>query len=82
MDAGLTWKVLKAGATKYEVGDQGGVIVVVDDEESVDYVEYSTDYGSTWFVLTLLLFVHAMRIILTSISGSHFFLQEEIHPPV
>lgn len=50
LNAGLTWKFLRAGAKKYEVGDQGSVIVVVDDEESVDFVEYSTDYGSTWYV--------------------------------
>ena len=49
-DAGVTWKMIKSGARKYEVGDQGSLIVVVDDEAATDFVEYSTDYGKTWCV--------------------------------
>ncbi|KAF8314674.1 Oligoxyloglucan reducing end-specific cellobiohydrolase [Clavulina sp. PMI_390] len=48
LDAGVTWKMIREGAAKYEVGDTGGVIVLVDDEEATDFVEYSTDFGSTW----------------------------------
>jgi hypothetical protein len=49
-DAGVTWTMIKSGAHKYEVGDQGSIIVVVNDEEATDTVEYSTDYGKTWCV--------------------------------
>lgn len=49
-NAGVSWTMIKEGARKYEVGDSGGVIVVVDDEEAVDHVEFSTDFGTTWYV--------------------------------
>lgn len=52
LDAGVTWKMVMTGARKYEVGDSGGVIVLVDDEQPVDYVDYSYDYGKTWSVLS------------------------------
>jgi hypothetical protein len=50
IDAGVTWLMVRKGPTKYEVGDQGGVIVVVDDAQHTDFVEYSFDYGKTWCV--------------------------------
>ncbi|OCH85342.1 Oligoxyloglucan reducing end-specific cellobiohydrolase [Obba rivulosa] len=47
-DAGVTWQSARPDAHKYEFGDSGSVIVVVNDEEGVDSVEYSTDFGRTW----------------------------------
>jgi hypothetical protein len=54
-DAGVTWTMvlrLLPEAHKYEFGDQGGIIVAVNDEETVDFVRYSTDLGKTWYVYT------------------------------
>ncbi|MBW0519773.1 hypothetical protein O181_059488 [Austropuccinia psidii MF-1] len=48
IDGGLNWKMVKEGARKYEIGDQGGLLVVIDDEESTDEVDYSFDFGVTW----------------------------------
>jgi hypothetical protein len=51
-DAGVTWTMVRPEAHKYEFGDQGGIIVAVNDEEMVDFVSYSTDLGRTWYVIT------------------------------
>jgi hypothetical protein len=51
-DAGVTWTMVLPEAHKYEFGDQGGIIVAVNDEETVDFVRYSTDLGKTWYVYT------------------------------
>ena len=49
IDAGVTWTMVLSEAHKYEFGDQGGIIVAVNDEETVDFVSYSTDLGKTWY---------------------------------
>ena len=67
-DAGLNWKVVQEGAHKYEFGDQGSVLVIVDDEESTDKVKYSYDGGRTWKELDLGVTVRA--IVLTTVPDS------------
>lgn len=47
-DAGLTWKMVSKGAHKYEFGDLGSILVLVDDEEVTDTIKYSLDLGKTW----------------------------------
>jgi hypothetical protein len=44
--------MIRPDAHKYKFGDQGIVIVIVNDEEfeGVDYVQYSTDYRKNWCV--------------------------------
>ena len=37
-DAGLTWIEVKKGAYMYEFGNQGGILVLVDDEHLTDHV--------------------------------------------
>lgn len=49
-DAGLSWKRVQRGAHMYEVGDQGAVMVLVNDEEATKVVKYSWDEGNTWYV--------------------------------
>ena len=47
-DAGLTWKMVAKDAHKYEFGDLGSILLIVDDEEVTDTVKYSLDLGKTW----------------------------------
>ncbi|KAI9850164.1 MAG: vacuolar protein sorting/targeting protein PEP1, partial [Vezdaea acicularis] len=47
-DAGLTWWKGQEGAHKYEFGDQGSVLVAVNDEETTDEIVYSIDHGHNW----------------------------------
>ncbi|KIW22974.1 uncharacterized protein PV07_11214 [Cladophialophora immunda] len=47
-DAGVTWYEGLDGAYLYEFGNQGAVIVAVDDEDSTSHIRYSIDHGKTW----------------------------------
>ncbi|KAM6497418.1 Vacuolar protein sorting/targeting protein 10 [Amanita muscaria] len=47
-DAGLTWIMAKRDAHKHQIGGLGSVIVVVNDEEGVDEMSYSLDFGKKW----------------------------------
>lgn len=47
-NAGVDWKMIAPDAHKYEFGDQGSILVVVNDEEPVSDLRYSTDLGKSW----------------------------------
>ncbi|KAF5379599.1 hypothetical protein D9757_009216 [Collybiopsis confluens] len=47
-DAGLTWKMVRKDAHKYEFGDSGSIILAVNDEDGVSEVVYSLDMGKSW----------------------------------
>ncbi|KAM5541455.1 hypothetical protein V8D89_005009 [Ganoderma adspersum] len=47
-DGGISWRMIRKDAHKYEFGDQGSLLVVVNDEDGVDSIRYSTDFGKTW----------------------------------
>ncbi|KIM23057.1 hypothetical protein M408DRAFT_266851 [Serendipita vermifera MAFF 305830] len=47
-DAGKTWSQVRQGAHKYAFGDNGNIVVLVNDEEPTDHVQYSTDAGTSW----------------------------------
>ena len=46
-DAGINWKAVKKGRFKWEYGDQGSVIVIVERAET-DKGYYTTDQGDSW----------------------------------
>ncbi|KAI0766636.1 Oligoxyloglucan reducing end-specific cellobiohydrolase [Trametes elegans] len=48
IDGGINWQMVRSDAHKYEFGDQGSILVLVNDEEGVDSISYSTDFGKTW----------------------------------
>ena len=58
-DGGLTWQMIAKGAHKYEFGDQGSIMVAVDDEEATDTVKYSLDLGKSWYECIF----HVFRLI-------------------
>lgn len=67
-DAGLTWKMVQEGAHLYEFGDQGSVLVIIDDEQPTNHVHFSYDGGSTWEELDIGIKVRAL--VLTTIPDS------------
>ncbi|KAJ9111054.1 hypothetical protein QFC19_001252 [Naganishia cerealis] len=73
-DAGLSWRLVQEGAHKYEMGDQGGVLVLVDDEERTDHVRYSSDFGKTWDTLDLGVTLRALLLTTVPDSTSQKFL--------
>ena len=50
-DAGITWTMVRRNAHKYEFGDQGSILVLINDEEPSDTIVYSLDLGRNWWVL-------------------------------
>lgn len=54
-DAGLTWELGLQEAHKYEIGDQGSIIVAVYDEGDTDVISYSLKHGrkDTWETIKL-----------------------------
>ncbi|QRV73806.1 vacuolar protein sorting-associated protein [Ceratobasidium sp. AG-Ba] len=67
-DAGLNWKRIARGAHMYEVGAQGSIMVLVDDEEATKEIKYSWDEGNTWKTLDLGVTIRAR--ILTTVPDS------------
>ncbi|KAI1115206.1 hypothetical protein F5Y14DRAFT_411484 [Nemania sp. NC0429] len=49
-DAGKTWTEGLKGPHKYEFGDQGSILLAVEDSEkaNVKEIKYSLDHGKTW----------------------------------
>ncbi|KAL1916286.1 uncharacterized protein VTP21DRAFT_5903 [Calcarisporiella thermophila] len=50
-DAGVTWTEVKKDAHMWEFGDQGAILVLVNDEEPTDHVLYSINEGQTFHEL-------------------------------
>ncbi|KXN90322.1 Vacuolar protein sorting/targeting protein 10 [Leucoagaricus sp. SymC.cos] len=48
IDGGETWEMVRRDAHKYEFGDQGSILVVVNDEGVTNMVRYSLDLGRNW----------------------------------
>ncbi|KAJ3036248.1 vacuolar protein sorting/targeting protein PEP1 [Rhizophlyctis rosea] len=46
-DAGRSWKEVIKNAHRYEFGDQGAIILMVNDEEPTDSVVYTKNQGKT-----------------------------------
>ncbi|GAA6042590.1 hypothetical protein JCM8097_003146 [Rhodosporidiobolus ruineniae] len=67
-DAGITWRMVEDGAMKYEFGDQGSVLVMIEDEEPTDEVKYSFDFGKTWYEFDLGVKIRAR--LLTTVPDS------------
>ncbi|KAI9759160.1 MAG: vacuolar protein sorting/targeting protein PEP1 [Chaenotheca gracillima] len=47
-DAGLTWTKALDDAHKYEFGDQGSVLLAINDEGPTDKILYSINHGKDW----------------------------------
>lgn len=73
-DAGLSWQMVSKEAHKYEFGDQGSILLMVNDEEGVDEVRYSSDLGRTWNTLKLEYRMRAYALTTVPDSTSQKFM--------
>lgn len=73
-DAGVSWHMAFADAAKYEFGDQGSIIVAVNDEEPTDTIKYSWDAGRTWTEYKLGITLRALLLTTVPDSTSQKFL--------
>ncbi|EMC93590.1 hypothetical protein BAUCODRAFT_26843 [Baudoinia panamericana UAMH 10762] len=48
-DGGLTWTQILPGTWMWEYGDQGSIVVIVQEGEPTTQVMYSLDEGITWY---------------------------------
>ncbi|EGN96883.1 hypothetical protein SERLA73DRAFT_170248 [Serpula lacrymans var. lacrymans S7.3] len=74
IDAGLSWNMIRRDAHKYEFGDQGSIIVAVNDEESTNSVKYSTDMGKNWKTYDFGINLRARGLTTVSDSTSQKFI--------
>lgn len=47
-DGGITWKAVKKGSYFWKYGDQGSIIVILEDSKPTDKLYYSLDEGEKW----------------------------------
>lgn len=47
-DGGFTWEEVHKDAHMWEYGDQGSILVLVNDEEPTDHVSYTLNEGLSW----------------------------------
>ena len=52
VNGGLDWKVAKKGKFKWSYGDQGSIIVLVEDMKPTNMVHYTLDEGKSWNTYT------------------------------
>ncbi|PPQ80721.1 hypothetical protein CVT25_001841 [Psilocybe cyanescens] len=74
MDAGVTWRMVSKGAHKYEFGDLGSILVVVDDEDPTDEIKYSLDLGKSWLTYKIGVKLTARALVTLPDSTSQKFL--------
>lgn len=74
VDAGLSWRMVSKGAHKYEFGDEGSILVLVDDEKLTSEVKYSLDLGKTWSTYDMGITLRARALVTLPDSTSQKFL--------
>jgi hypothetical protein len=47
-DGGITWSSVKRGSYMWEYGDQGSIIVIVEESKPTKFIFYTLDEGRTW----------------------------------
>ena len=47
--------MVRMNAHKHQIGGVGSMLVIVNDEEGVDELNYSLDFGKSWLVSRMLL---------------------------
>ncbi|KAI0794611.1 Oligoxyloglucan reducing end-specific cellobiohydrolase [Fomes fomentarius] len=73
-DGGISWKMIRRDAHKYEFGDSGSILVAINDEEGANQVSYSTDFGRNWKTYDLGIQLRARILTTVGDSTSQKFL--------
>ena len=79
-DAGLTWREGLKGPHKYEIGDQGSILVAISDvpKKTADEIKYSLNHGKDWETAPLKEKVRPVQLTTTQDSTSLKFLLEAV----
>jgi len=73
-DGGLSWDEIMKGATIYEYGDFGGLLVMAGNQAPTDQVYYSLDGGESFGFVTLPQPVQVVNIVTASTRGERVIL--------
>lgn len=73
-DAGLTWSRTLNGPHLFEFGDQGSIIIAVEDDADTDTVKFTTNQGKTWQQLSVGTIIRAKLLTTTPDSTTFKFL--------
>lgn len=73
-DAGVTWRLALKGPYKYELGDQGAVVMAIKDDGKTDEIKFSIDHGKEWETAELKHKVYPRILTTTPDSTSLKFL--------
>ncbi|KAF7289529.1 Sortilin [Mycena chlorophos] len=73
-NGGLTWSMVRQEAHKYEFGDSGSILVVVNDEDGVDEVRYSLNMGESWHTYNFGVKLRARALLTLPDSTSQKFI--------
>ncbi|KAJ7695034.1 vacuolar protein sorting/targeting protein 10 [Mycena rosella] len=73
-DGGVTWTMVRQDAHKYEFGDSGSILVVVNDEEGVSDLRYSLDLGKSWKIFDFGIKLRARALTTLPDSTSQKFI--------
>ncbi|CDR41164.1 CYFA0S06e02960g1_1 [Cyberlindnera fabianii] len=73
-DAGLTWSKTLNGPHLFEFGDQGSIIVAIEDNADTNVIKYTINMGQSWQQVSLGSTVRAKYITTTPDSTTFRFL--------
>jgi len=73
-DAGVSWTRILVGPHKYEFGNQGGILAMVEDDKPTEVLKYSFDSGSSWNELKLPVKLRVERLTSVPHERSQQFL--------
>ena len=72
-DAGISWKLARKDAHRYEFGDSGSILVAINDEKRTDVISYSINHGDDWVDVDLGVEVRALALTTVPDSTSDKF---------
>lgn len=73
-DAGLTWIQILNGPHLFEFGDQGTIIIAIEDDADVNSLKFTTNQGKTWQQISLDSTIRAKLLTTTPDSTTFKFL--------
>lgn len=74
LDSGLTWSKTLNGAHLFEFGDQGSIILAVEDGADTSTVKFTTNQGKSWQQIALDQIINAKLLTTTPDSTNFKFL--------
>ena len=74
-DGGLNWFEIKKGSHTYEIGNDGSLILLADDQQPSNIIHYSYDEGLSWEDLKICDEKFLIKnIVIEPTSSSHYFI--------